>query len=440
MKPIVPLLIAAVVLPMAAEASAQTPAPTEIRDTPAAIVATINQALIERYVFPDRVTAISGALTQALAAGRYSGIGTNLLIERISEDLRKASNDRHLYLVYDPARFSAILAQAAAPKDTPVDDNSWRALAAREHHGLSDMRVLPGNMRYLRITGFHWTDDETGRAYDDAIRFLKGGDAIIIDLRGNGGGSHAAVRYLISHFLDGDTPILTFRKRGEPEVVSRALEYLPAGRLKGKLLFTLTDNSSGSAAEEFAYQVQQFGLGIVVGATTAGAANNNDYAPLSDGLLLSISTGSPIHPVSRTNWEAKGVVPDIAVAPDTALEVAQQRAFARLRVAPGTDSARRAEYIWIGETLEARLRPAPVLPAAQLRRHAGIYGEITITQKPDGLWFARAGRPTRRLWPMDSNGLFGVEGVDALRVAFTATGLEVRRMDALAPTVWPRTR
>lgn len=147
-----------------------------------------------------------------------------------------------------------------------------------------------------------------------------------------------------------------------------------------------------------------------------------------------------MHPVSKTNWEAKGVVPDIAVAPDTALEVAQQRALAQLRVAPGTDNARRAEYLWIGETLEARLRPPPVLPAAQLRPHAGIYGEITITQKPDGLWFSRAGRPTRRLRPMDGNGLFGVEGVDALRVAFTATGLEVRRMDALAPTVWPRTR
>ncbi len=440
MKRIAPLLIAALMLPVAAEASAQTPAPAETPDTPAAIVASVNRALIERYVFPERVTAISAALAQALTAGRYSGIGTTLLIERMSEDLRKASNDRHLYLVHDPARFAALVAQAAAPKDTPVDDSSWRTLATREHHGLSDMRLLPGNIRYLRITGFHWTEDETGAAYDDAIRFLKGGDAIIIDLRGNGGGSHAAVRYLISHFLDGDTPILTFRKRGEPEVVSRALEYLPAGRLKGKPLFTLTDNSSGSAAEEFAYQVQQFGLGVLVGATTAGAANNNDYAPLSNGLLLSISTGSPVHPVSKTNWEAKGVVPDIAVAADTALEVAQQRALAQLIAAPSTDRTRHAEYVWIAETLAARLRPAPVLPAAQLRRHAGVYGEITITQRPDGVWFARADRPTRRLWPMDSNGLFGVEGVDALRVAFTATGLEVRRMDALAPTVWPRTR
>ncbi|MBL7537684.1 S41 family peptidase, partial [Escherichia coli] len=77
----------------------------------------------------------------------------------------------------------------------------WERRARRDNQGLGETRILPGNIRYLRITAFEWVQDQTGVAYDAAMRFLRDGDAIVIDLRGNGGGSHAAVRYLLSHFM-----------------------------------------------------------------------------------------------------------------------------------------------------------------------------------------------------------------------------------------------
>ena len=94
----------------------------------------------------------------------------------------------------------------------------------------SQLKVLPGNIRYLESVGFFWGGDKTKEAYDNAMRFLKGGDAIIIDMRQNGGGSPDAVRYMISHFLEPNTPIVTFYMRGDRRTnAARALASLPAG-------------------------------------------------------------------------------------------------------------------------------------------------------------------------------------------------------------------
>jgi C-terminal processing protease CtpA/Prc len=63
------------------------------------------------------------------------------------------------------------------------------------------MKVLPGNVRYIDVIGFFWGGKKTAEVYDSAARFLRDGDAAVIDLRHNGGGSPDAVQYLISHFL-----------------------------------------------------------------------------------------------------------------------------------------------------------------------------------------------------------------------------------------------
>src|SRR3546814_17251137 len=102
------------------------------------------------------------------------------------------------------------------------------------------------------------------------MRVLEGGDAVIIDVRGNGGGSHDAVRYVLSHFMPRGQLLISFVEAGKEPEQSFTLGELPAGRMIGKPLYVLIDGGVGSAAEELAYSVQQFGLGRLVGETTAG--------------------------------------------------------------------------------------------------------------------------------------------------------------------------
>lgn len=251
------------------------------------------------YVFPERRAAIIDRLTQAQAAGRYDLDDPFAFASAVSADLAEASHDRHMYINVDPAQYAAAIAPAADGERQ--GEAFWRHLALENNHGLTEMKVLPGNIRYLKLAPFYWVDDESGQAYDDAMRFLRGGEAIIIDLRGNGGGNGAGVQYLTSHFLAPDTLLQTFYLRGEAPAQSRTLFNVPAGRLTGKPLYVLIDGGVASAGEEFAYHVEQFHLGELIGAKTAGAANNNELMPVSPGFILSVSTGRPVHAVSGTN-------------------------------------------------------------------------------------------------------------------------------------------
>lgn len=390
-------------------------------------------AIRTKYLLPEGVPAIEKRLRESLAAGRYDADSPGVFAERVTEDLRASSGDRHMYLNVDPAQYALTRNAKSAPEDDPAVAAYWRRLAERSNHGLPEMRILPGNVRYLKVIGFNWVDDVSGPAYDAAARFLRDGDAIVIDLRGNGGGSHGAVHYLISHFLAPGTLELTLLQAGKPPFQSRAAGYLPAGRLIGRPLYVLVDGRTGSAAEAFAYDVQQFKLGTLIGAKTAGAANNNGFTPISPGFMLSISFGRPVHPVSQSNWEGVGVTPDVAVAPDRALETAQSLALATLVARTNADPADRADWEWARTGIEAQLKPVS-LPVSQLQPLVGSFGRNRIVLRDDGLWLESTGRQAARLTPMTRDGLFAVEGFgDTLRLRLTGAVMEMFWIDEPAP-------
>jgi hypothetical protein len=401
-------------------------------------VAAIIAAVETRYVFPERVAAIRDRLNEGLSSGRYDTADRGVFTERLTNDLREASEDRHMYLNNDPAQYAAAITTQGEVFDNPELQAIWAAAARRSNNGLTDMRILPGNVRYLRISQFHWVQDRTGQAYDDAMRFLRDGDAVIIDLRGNGGGDHAAVRYLLSHFMKPDQLDITFLEAGEVPVQSRTLDHLPAGRLVGKPLYVLTSRQVGSAAEAFAYDVQQFRLGKLVGGVTGGAANNNTFVPIAPGFMLSVSYGRPVHPVSGTNWEGVGVSPDVAVDPTTALEAATALALTGLLERADADPVDRAGWEWARVNAEARLHPVTLAPES-LERLTGNYGGRIIELENGVLFWRRSTGDRYRLTPLNADNLFTVEGTDdRLRTRLTGEVMEVYRVEEPAPQTFPR--
>ncbi|MBU8894045.1 S41 family peptidase [Corallococcus sp. M34] len=420
-----------------ARAERAGPRPLSVAERSAALDAIV-ASLRASYVFPEKVPGLVERLTQARKAGRYDGTDPVRLGELVTEDLVAASGDHHLYLGFEPPRYEDLRKEAARGESADAEFAFWRERAARDHHGLAEQRILPGNIRYLRISAFEWVRDQTGAVYDEALRFLKDGDAVIIDLRGNGGGSHGAVRYLVSHFLDEDTLEMTFLERSKPDEQSRALGHLPAGRLKGKPLYVLIDGDVASAAEAFAYDVQQFKLGELVGAKTMGAANNNQFVPIAPGFVLSVSMGRPVHAVSHTNWEGVGITPTVEAIPFQALEVAQSLALKRLAQTPGLSPEVRAGYAWAQAGAEARLHPVE-LTTARIQELTGQYGDMEVKWREGAMWMSRPDRPLRRLAPMTADGWFTVDGVDALRVHITPKAVETQWLGAPAPRVYPRT-
>jgi hypothetical protein len=408
----------------APEAGAQTLTPRQAEE----VVRDVEKLLQQHYVFPAVRPALVAKLRASSASGRYRVADPGQLASLVTEDIEAVAKDSHLGLDWNPREYQATVKRNAAPANAAEPELYWAERARLTNHGLQELRVLSGNVRYLRITGFSWQADQTGRAYEGAKRFLKEGDAVIVDLRGNGGGSMSAVVYAISHFMPGEEEkvLLTSGDRDKPEQ-THVLGYLPAGRVKAPL-YVLSDEFSVSAAEEFLYHVKSFRLGTIVGAKSAGAANNNLFYPVAPGFLLSISVYSPRHGLTGTNWEGVGIEPDIATAPAKALDVAHKTALERLS-AVAKDPASRARYTWPVDEIDARMNPF-VPSAADIARHAGRYGaERTVTLREGRLYYSRTGQPESALMPMKP-GLFALDGLDGnVRIRFDADRLTLLRSD-----------
>jgi Peptidase family S41/N-terminal domain of Peptidase_S41 in eukaryotic IRBP len=395
---------------VAAEESAKTIAPLSKAQTQRVVDALIENVQ-KHYVFPNLRKPIAQAIRTDQQQGRLANLTPSDLAARLSATLFTASNDKHLNVSFDPAR-SKSLTDAPDPQDHAFFD----AEALRTNHGYVRQEILPGNVRYVRIQMFHWTDKTTEKVLDSAAEFLSGGSAVIIDIRGNGGGHAQAVQRLISYLMPASsTPLMTFFNgtTGESEIL-KSIAKLPSNRITKRPVYVLIDRASFSAAEEFAYHIQQFKLGTLIGETTAGGANNNMFVPLPEGLLASISFGRPVHPVSKSNWEGVGVAPDKTVPGPAALDVALNEALSVLADSP--DDRVKAEVEWELPALKARLNPV-VIALDELQSLTGIYGEREIRMVAGKLTSYRAGLPPIELTPM-GEGLFAAVGRADARFKF----------------------
>lgn len=103
---------------------------------------------------------------------------------------------------------------------------------------------------------------------DEIMEKARKSSALVLDLRGNGGGYVITLQRLVGHFFDRDLQIaeLKGRKPMKPMVAkTRGGDDV----YKGKLV-VLIDSRSGSAAELFARVVQLEKRGIVIGDTSSG--------------------------------------------------------------------------------------------------------------------------------------------------------------------------
>ena len=374
----------------------------------------VEQTIQTTYVFPELKPKIVEQLERSRQEHRYDVDDATLFAQRITEDLDKVTHDGHLYLSDDVAQYAAMQEPATA---TDGLDAYRSALAMRDHSGLTHLEILPGNIRYLRLEHFQWIPGVTAGAYDDAARFLKDADAVIIDLRANGGGNSDAADYFSRAFLPPDPDPVRAR--------------LPSSRGRdshwtGKPIYLLVDGGVASAAEAVSYGAQQEKTAIIVGSNTYGAANNNKKFAIAPRFVLSVSYNRPINPISGTNWEGVGVKPDILVSGPSAFDAAQLDALDRLAHTSNASPQTLAEYRWARVAIQARLHPvAPEL--ARWRALAGTFGEVTLKDSATGLLFYRADRPKRpqgvHMTPLDDHNLFAVEGYDDLRVRVTANEL-----------------
>jgi len=307
--------------------------------------------------------------------------------------------DRHFSVRYIGEDMATEILSGPGDSDgggfNPLDD------LRRRNFGFQEVSILPGNVGYIDLRQFA-PADVAGDTATAALDFVANTDAVIFDVRQNGGGAPSMVQLLISHFLDPSESIAinTFvsRNNAYPQQLN-SLNYLPSVARPDVPVIVLTSGRTGSAAEAFAYHLQAMDRATIIGEVTAGAANPGDpFLTDIGGFSVFISTGSARNPITGTNWETVGVAPDVETNAADALDSALLAAYDQL-LESDADEDRKQFWQWGREEVATRLTPVEV-DAEALAEVAGTYGPRQVFVEDGVLYYTRDGRPPIVLTPV----------------------------------------
>jgi retinol-binding protein 3 len=313
-----------------ARLQAQNAPPDRVIDTRTrtAVIDGALAALNESYVYPDVAKKMEDAIRARQRRGEYEAVtSARRLAALLTGHLREVSRDLHLEVNLIPS------GPPPGPPPPPPSgagqtmEERRRADASRRNFGFARVERLEGNIGYLDLRGF-MAPEIASETAASAMTFLGGTDAIIFDVRQNGGGSPEMVAFLTSYLFEGTVHLNDFYSRPTNETrQSWTLPYVPGRRFPARNVYILTSRQTFSGAEEFTYNLRHLDRATVVGETTAGAAHLVGGRRLSDGFAIAVPVGRPINPVTKTSWEGVGVEPDVKVPADNALSVAHAMAL-----------------------------------------------------------------------------------------------------------------
>jgi hypothetical protein len=421
------LLVFALAAAVAAPAMAATRVPPAVNaQDRAAIVDDVAAALNEIYVFPETARKMEEHLRRQLKSGAYDRLGTlDTFTQNLTEDLQSVSHDLHLRVSWDPEAPAETGGPAGGP--TPEEEARFAAQMRRDNYCFHKVEHLSGNVGYLKLDCFAPAEFGGGAAVA-AMGFLSGSDALIFDLRDNGGGSPSMIQLLTSYLMGAKpTHLNDFYIRKEDKTEQFWTQaWVPGARLPDVPVFVLTSGRTFSAAEEFTYNLKNLKRATLVGETTGGGAHPvNLHRVKGYPVAVSLPFGRAINPISGTNWEGTGVEPDVKVQASEALAVAHERALAAV-AGKATDPAQKAAVEFVRGVLEDRRKPA-TLSAAELQAYAGTYGPRTVKVEDGVLWYQRGKRPRLRLQPVGHD-RFLIGDLEDFRIRFErdASGKVIR--------------
>ncbi len=313
--------------PLAAQSApaADTPLDATLRRQ---VVESLAKNLEQKYVFPEVGNQMAADLRARLGRGEYDTLTSGEGFARtLTGQLREIGHDKHLNVDYFEREANPVIDERPSPAEQARRDDFMR----RINYGFERAERLRGNVGYLDLRGF--VDLKHGRATAlAALRFLSGSDALIIDLRKNGGGEPAMVALISSILFPRGQKVhlndLVWRKGNRVEQYWTE-PNLDLPRITGEV-YVLTSSHTFSAAEEFTYNLKQLRRATQVGETTGGGANPGEGIILAPHFGVFMPTGHARNPITHDNWEGKGVVPEIAVPADQALKTAYVKALQTL--------------------------------------------------------------------------------------------------------------
>ncbi len=359
-----------------------------------AVIDSLCQHLLHHYVFPETAKAMADHLHSQQVKGTFlTFTQPDAFSAALTEQLQLISRDKHLRVKYAPQMAKELIQMRSEPEDRREIPKEWLRDMQRDNFGFKEIKIMPGNIGYLDLRGFN-PASIAGQTASAAMNFLSNSDALIIDLRQNGGGDPGMIQLITSYLYDEHSePIHLNSFYFRPENITTQTWTLPfvSGQRLGadKPVYVLTSSHTFSAAEEFTYNLKNLKRAVIVGETTGGGAHPGGHVPIGQSFVAFVPTGRAINPITNTNWEGVGVSPDILISKEEAFDKAYYLALDTLskRV---TDDQERAYYQWQKTGLEAAAHP-PALSIKDLEKYTGTFGERHFFLENGQLCYQREG-------------------------------------------------
>ncbi len=380
------------------------------------VVEAVSQQLNDNYIFPEVAEKMADSIKRKLRRGAYKKINNAMAFaEQLTTDLVAVSDDKHLRVMFNPAAIAA-QQEAITPEDEQRLRDQYINSQRLGNFGFNEVKIMEGNIGYLDLRSFA-DPSFAGNTAVAAMNFLSNTDALIIDLRQNGGGSPQMIQ-LISSYLFGEEPVHlnSFYHRPEDRHSQTwTLPHVSGKRNPDVPVYVLTSNRTFSAAEEFSYNLRNLERATLVGETTGGGAHPGGTQIATDRFQIWVPTGRAINPITNTNWEGVGVEPHMAVEQAMALSTAYAEALKTL-IKNNQDEQAQAVYQWVLDGIQAENQVVE-LTAALMQSYAGQYGPRMVTMNNSDLYYQRGEGNQYKLIPMGEH-KFMIKEIPYFRIQF----------------------
>jgi Peptidase family S41/N-terminal domain of Peptidase_S41 in eukaryotic IRBP len=328
------------------------------------IVTTALSLLRANYVFPEVAEQAATAVEARLAAGAYDNLDEITLTELLTSHLQEVTGDKHLRMGLGggpppdrgpggpgpgpggpgpgpegpgpgprprgrgPGPGSGPRADETEPGNHEARRLAMRQRGRMDNFGIRRVERLDGNVGYLDLRRVAMAAN-AGPAVAAAMELVAGTYALIFDLRHNGGGAPDGVALWCSYLLTEEPTHLNDIFHADTGETRQfwSLPYVPGTRYVDRPVYVLTSSHTFSGGEELCYNLQALGRAELIGETTGGGAHPTRGFPISSAVMIGIPFARSINPVTGTNWQGTGVIPDVAVPEAEACDVAYGKAL-----------------------------------------------------------------------------------------------------------------
>lgn len=181
-----------------------------------------------------------------------------------------------------------------------------------------ESKQLPNKVGYIKIVSF---EKETPERFLGALKFMNRSRGLIIDLRGNPGGTLDSVSKILGYFIGPGQVIMIEKKRLEKDVTGENMVVTSTAKQDySSKVVVLIDNFSASASEIMAGNMKYYKLATLLGVRTFGKAlvqgsfdaDVSEHEPEKSKLLVKVTTARYLLP-NRKDIQGVGIEPDIEV-------------------------------------------------------------------------------------------------------------------------------